>query len=241
MEPYLYDDLYALEETHWWHRNKRRLITSLLARFAPKKKIRIIDIGCGTGKNVETFARFGQSWGLDASKRAITFCRKRELTRIKQGTAENSGLPSGSFDVVTLLDVLEHTDDRKTIREMHRILAPCGLIVITVPAYRWMWSTWDVVLHHRRRYEKNDLERLMRESGFQIKKCSFVYSFLLLPVLIVRFVKTQVLRAPYGSDFRLSNPFLNWLMYGICGIESWCVVHGYVPFGTSIVCVGQKR
>src|SRR3989344_6612866 len=118
MESYLYDDLYELEEHHWWHRAKRELILRLLPPYLPHKRIKILDVGCGTGKNVEVFAKLGESWGLDMSPRAIAYCKRRGLTRVRVGTAERTGLPGARFDVVTLLDVLEHTDDAKTLAEM---------------------------------------------------------------------------------------------------------------------------
>ena len=240
MESYLYDDLYQLEETHWWHRNKRRLVISLLSHFFPKEKIRIVDIGCGTGKNVEAFSRFGQCWGLDMSDRAIAYCKKRGLGHIRKGRAEKTGLSDNYFDAVTLLDVLEHTDDTKTIWEMHRILKNNGLIFITVPAYRWMWSRWDEVLHHKRRYGKADLENILQHNGFRIRKFSFIYAFLLVPALIIRYIKSRHAGGSYGSDFQLSNPFLNRVLLAVCRIESWCILYGSVPFGTSILCVAEK-
>jgi SAM-dependent methyltransferase len=240
MESYLYQDLYALEDTHWWHRNKRRLVIALFNHYRLNKKIRIIDVGCGTGKNVETFASLGESWGLDVSQRAIAYCRKRGLTRIKRGTAQKTELPSSFFDGITLLDVLEHTDDRKTMAEMQRILKPGGIIVITVPAYKWMWSRWDEVLHHKRRYEKADLENVLMNNGFRMLKLSFVYSFLLVPALIIRFIKSRFIGSSYGSDFQLSNSFLNEVLLAVCQMESRVIVSGSVPFGTSLVAVAQK-
>src|SRR3989337_2222779 len=89
-------------------------------------------------------------------------------------------------DLVTLLDVLEHTDDVKTLKEAHRILNNRGLLLLTIPAYQWMWSNWDVVLNHRRRYTKRQIEELLKNHGFEVVKCTYLYSFLLLPVFIVR-------------------------------------------------------
>jgi ubiquinone/menaquinone biosynthesis C-methylase UbiE len=240
MESYLYDDLYQLEETHWWHRNKRELVISLLSHFFPKKKIRIVDVGCGTGKNVETFSKFGTCWGLDMAGKAIAFCKKRGLSHIKKGTAEQTGLPEQYFDVVTLLDVLEHTDDKKTLMEMRLILQRGGLLIITVPAYMWMWSRWDTVLHHKRRYGKHDLEKVLEDTGFRIKIRSFVYAFLLFPVLLIRFIKSRNAKEEYGSDFQLSNPFLDTVLFTLCRIEAWFVIRGLLPFGTSILVVAEK-
>ena len=240
MESYLYDDLYELEEQHWWHRAKRELVFRLLASYSFRKHIKILDVGCGTGKNVETFAAFGESWGLDMSPRAITYCKKRGLTRVRIGEAEKTGLPSGMFDAITLLDVLEHTDDKKTLREMRRIMAPGGVLIMTIPAYQWLWSQWDVVLHHKRRYERTGLTALLKKEGFKVRKVSYVYSFLVIPVFLIRMIKSRLLSGQYASDFRMSSPVVNYCMLRVSRAEAWIVDHFFVPFGTSLVCVAQK-
>jgi ubiquinone/menaquinone biosynthesis C-methylase UbiE len=241
MESYLYEDLYNLEEHHWWHRNKRELVLKLLGRYLPKNKVKLVDIGCGTGKNVETFEILGESWGLDTSEEAIAYCKKRGLSHIRKGTAENTRLPASSFDAVTILDVLEHTDDKQTVREAFRILKPGGIVILTVPAYRWYWSRWDEVLHHKRRYGKRDVEQLVTGAKFIIRKISFVYGFLVLPGYIIRTVKQTLQLKSYGSDFQLSFPFLNTILLAVCRIESWVIRWGYMPFGTSLICVARKR
>ena len=213
----------------------------MIRQYAPKRKLTLVDIGCGTGKNVETFSKFGTSWGLDQSEEAIAFCKKRGLKYIKKGTAERSGFPEATFDVITALDVIEHTDDVKAMREMFRILKPDGVIIATVPAYQWLWSRWDEVLHHKRRYEKYDLEKLFQRGGCTVIKCSFLYSFLLFPVCIVRIIKSWAVPDSYGSDFRLTNTFLNTLILFLCRIESWVFRQYTIAFGTSIVCVGRKK
>jgi ubiquinone/menaquinone biosynthesis C-methylase UbiE len=240
MESYLYDDLYALEEQHWWHKAKRELILRLLPQYITRKRIKILDIGCGTGKNVETFSQFGESWGLDISTRAIAYGKKRGLQHLARGTAEKTGLRAQSFDVVTLLDVLEHTDDVKSLKEVHRILKPQGHIVITVPAYQWLFSRWDEVLHHKRRYNKSGLEQILHDTGYTVEKISYVYSFLIIPIIVVRTIKSLFFSRSYGSDFRLSSPYINSFMLAMCRIEAGIIQQGYVSFGTSLVCIARK-
>lgn len=240
MESYLYDDLYELEERHWWHRAKRELILRLLPQYISRKRIKFLDIGCGTGKNVETFAQLGESWGLDMSTQALSFAKKRGLKHLVKGTAEKTRLHSQSFDIVTLLDVLEHTDDVKSLKEVHRILKVHGLVVITVPAYQWLFSRWDEVLHHKRRYNKHGLEDVLRDTGYTVEKISYIYSFLIIPIVVVRAIKSIFFSRSYGSDFRLSSPVINHLMLAICRIEAGIIQQGYVPFGTSLVCIARK-
>lgn len=240
MQPYLYDDLYELEDTHWWHLAKRRLVALLIRRYAPRRHPRILDVGCGTGKNIEEWSRIGPSSGIDAEPRAVAYCKKRGITRARQGRAERTGMPAGHVDVVTMLDVLEHTDDALVIPEMARILARRGTLIVTVPAYPWLWSTWDVVLHHRRRYTKKELCRKLSAHGFRILYASYVFSFLPIPVILVRHMKSRLPKNRYGSDFRLNSPVMNRILYALCILEQSVMSIVPLPFGTSIVCVAQK-
>src|SRR3989344_4554281 len=157
MQKYLYQDLYTQEDRHWWHRAKRAMVFTVASKFLNQKIPKILDVGCGTGKNLENLNKLGKTWGIDNSKEAIEFCKKRGLVNLKLAEAENTKLPLSYFNLITLLDVLEHTDDNKTLAEMHRILDRKGIIIITVPAFNWLWSNWDVVLHHKRRYTKKSL------------------------------------------------------------------------------------
>lgn len=242
MDEYLYKDLYDLEETHWWHKAKRDLTVSLIKKFAPvTKHLKIIDIGCGTGKNVEVFSRFGESWGIDTSPAAIAFCKKRGLSNIVLSEGEKTPFENNSFDVVTMLDVLEHADDQKVIAEIKRILKPGGIVIANVPAYQFMWSQWDTVLHHKRRYTTETLKKLLVSGGFQLELVSFSQSFLLFPVYIIRRLKEIWYKnKTYESDFRTSFPGMHTLLSKFALIERSSAVRGKIPFGLSVVAVAKK-
>lgn len=236
----LYEDLYDSEETHWWHVSKRKICSALIKRFLQLKSPRILDIGCGTGKNVEFFSGLGQIWGLDKSEHAINLCRNRGLHNIIQADAVNIPFCSESFDVIIMLDVLEHLDEDKTLAEVVRLLKPKGLLIATVPAYQSLWSQWDVQLHHQRRYNKKNLKSILKKNQLKILKISYIYSFLLIPVIFIRAVKSRVYRDKYPSDFEISSPFINWLAGIIARLESTMVIHSYVPFGLSLITVAKK-
>lgn len=241
MEKYLYEDLYELEEKHWWHIAKRENYLSLMNRFLNAQKPKILDIGCGTGKNIEVLSRLGNTWGLDSSKEALKFCQKRGLKNITLGRSDKTKFPGNSFDAVTLLDVLEHTDDNKTLTEIYRILKPGGSLVITVPAFQWLWSKWDEVLHHQRRYSKSNLTKILKNNNFSIMKISYLYAFLILPILIVRLFKSKFSKGAYSSDFKLSSGLINKLLLTISKLENKIMIKWGVPFGTSLICVARKN
>lgn len=241
MKKYLYNDLYNLEERHWWHINKRELSAQILTKFLLKKNLKLLDVGCGTGKNMEFFKFLGQVWGVDHSEEALRFCHKRGLEKIKKGLAEDLPFKKGFFDLLTMFDVLEHTDDEKAMKEVTRVLKDKGFFLITVPAFNWLWSQWDIALHHKRRYSKKNLINLLEKYDFKIMKISYVYSFLILPILFIRLLKSIIYKKIYPSDFKLSNKFLNSFMLSIAKLESKLLLKSGVPIGTSIICLAKRK
>lgn len=240
MRKYLYRDLYELEEKHWWHLSKRQELIGLV-KWLKLKNANLLEIGCGTGKNLEVLGKFGEIWGLDNSKEAISFCKRRGLNNLVLGNAEKIPFSSRKFDLIILLDVLEHTDDVKCINEIYRVLASNGYLIITVPSFTWLWSQWDVVLEHKRRYKKHELMSKLELGGFKIAKISYVYSFLVLPVVVIRFIKSKIFKDTYPSDFKLGGSFSNWLFLQLCNIERVIRLKIELPFGTSIICLAQKK
>lgn len=240
MKKYLYEDLFSLEEKHWWHISKRRIVQKLIEKYNTISNPKILDIGCGTGKNMEELQKLGVVYGLDNSQEALSFCRKRGLNNLILGSAEKTHLKNNSFNIITLLDVLEHTDDIKTLKEISRILTKKGLVIITVPAFNWLWSNWDVVLHHQRRYTIKNLKLTLEKNNFQVKKISYMYFFLVLPIFIIRIIKSIIFKKVYPSDFKLSSPFINMLMDKITNLESSILIYLSIPFGTSIIAVAEK-
>jgi len=241
MKKNLYDELYLLEEKHWWHLAKRDIGLRLLKKYLSKKNPQILDIGCGTGKNVEALGKLGETWGIDVSENAILYCKKRGLKKVKLAKAEATRFKNNSFDVIVLFDVLEHVDDVKTIKEIFRILKPNGLVLITVPAYPRLWSKWDEILHHKRRYTKKSLTELFNAKEFKKVHFSYAFSYLLIPAYVIRKIKSIFLKKDYPSDFKLSYAGINSVMVFIAKLEYFFIERGLVPFGTSIIYLARKR
>jgi SAM-dependent methyltransferase len=242
METQHYHDMYELEDAHWWHVRKRAICLDLLRRWAPAPHPDILDLGCGTGKNVEAFGALGTVWGVDSAAEAVRFCAARGLTRVRQEPAEATGFPDAAFDAVTLLDVLEHTDAGAVLREAHRLLRPGGVVVVTVPAYRWMWSRWDEAVHHRRRYGRAELRRALEAGGFRVLKLSHLHALLVAPVWLVRRIKSRRFPAAgYPSDFRLSPPLVNRTLLALSGVEARLMHRVSIPFGLSLVAAARKE
>ncbi len=240
----LYQELYERETKHWWHLAKRNLVREVLNRFRRAKSAKILDLGCGTGANLEMLGRFGTAWGVDSSPEALRFCRKRGLENVRLGSAQNTPFRGEIFEVVTALDLLEHTDDAAVLREANRLLKPNGFLILTVPAFSWMWGRWDEILGHRRRYTAGELARIVNGSGFIIKRVTYTNSFLLLPVFLVRKIKTLLFKKDdYPSDFQIANPFLNSVLQRLSNFEKWVTfrLNISIPFGLDILLVAQKQ
>ncbi len=245
MKKYLYKDLYKLEDLHWWHKAKRKLVSFFLEKYLLDKNkervtAKILDVGCGTGKNLEVFSKFGKVWGLDNSHEAIAFCKKRGFMNVNLGSIEKMPYKKEFFDAVTALDVLEHVDDSRALKEIKRILNKDGFLVITVPAFEWLWSRWDEVLYHKRRYTEKSLTRVLKNTGFKIINISYTYSFLVLPALIIRGIKKLLYKDYYPSDFQLSNKILNSLLSTLANVERIFIINSKIPFGTSLVVVAKR-
>lgn len=240
MEKYLYSDLYELEEKHWWHIAKREASLAILGKVLTKNKIKILDIGCGTGKNVEVLGQLGPTSGIDISEEAIRFCKKRNLKNIYLAGVEKTGFRENYFDLVAMFDVLEHVEEKSSLLESARILKESGYLLVTVPAYMWLWSKWDDVLHHKRRYTKSNLMKVLKENGFKVVFTSYLYPHLVIPVFFIRFLKSKLQSHEYESDFKMSSPFLNQVLLFIARIQIKLMQLIPLPFGTSIICLAQK-
>lgn len=240
-----YGTLYRLEDFYWWFVARRQLVNSLLRRFFPTGGRAVIaDIGSGTGANERVLSRFGDVILIDFSLEALRFCQARGLTRLAVAGAESIPLQSGTVDLVTALDVLEHVDDDvATLTELYRVLKRDGIILVTVPAYGFLWSEHDEALHHRRRYTAYELKNKMTAAGFDLIRVSYFITILFFPILFMRFwqnlFKTSV--RPKTSHIILPS-WLNSLLIVLLSFERViCCDVMNLPFGVSVVALGRKQ
>ena len=240
----LYKEMYQLEEKYWWHIAKRILVNSLIVRFVGKTNSKkIADVGCGTGKFMEE--QLENNWsgvvGLDGSKEALKFCRQRGLKNCKISDFEKKlDLKKNSTDVLTSLDVVEHIEnDENLASEMMRVLKPGGHVFVTVPAHMWLWTYWDEMLSHKRRYSKKGVEDLFINQGFEVVFSSYFYSYLLPLALIVRSVK-RFSKKEKTSDFFELPVWVNNVLVLMAKIEVAVLSLVKIPFGLSVVLVARK-
>ena len=243
MQSHHYPILYEVEETHWWYVGRRRIIQYLVEKIrttlnTPNPKI--LDVGCGTGANLKMLAAHGRAEGVDISPQAVEFCRERGLETVRLGAAEQLPYESGSFDLVTALDVVEHLDDDVAgLREMRRVLSRDGRVLLFVPAFMFLWGVQDDVSNHRRRYTLPGLLKAVEAAGFAVEWSSYANICFFLPVLAVRSVMRWLgLRADteYGINISLMNGPFSWLF----AAERYVFERGQLPFGVSAVCIARR-
>jgi SAM-dependent methyltransferase len=237
-----YDQLYRQENRHWWFSCRRRLALDALRRFGVKPSGRILDMGCGTGGMLDELPALGLEFGFDISAQALGYCRSRQHTRLTLGVGEHLPYRDNRFDAVVSLDVLEHIEqDAQTLRGLYRICAPEAVVVITVPATPWLWTTRDDRLLHKRRYTKRELIAKARAAGFRVEKCSY-YCVFFFPIVAAVVLLNRALgrKADVKDDVPTVNPVLNALFSRLLAFEQWLMRWVNYPFGVSLFCVLRK-
>jgi SAM-dependent methyltransferase len=192
VEDHLYPIVYELEDRHWWFRGRRAVLWALIRRAGIEPTRRVLDAGCGTGRNLQDYRSLGPVAGVDPSESAVEFCRRRGLGEVRQGDVEALPFGDASFDVAFATDVLEHVDDDgAALRELRRVVAPGGLLVATVPAYMWLWTASDEALHHRRRYTRRRLAEAAGGTGWEPCVATYFNSVLLGPIALARLIRSR--------------------------------------------------
>lgn len=233
--------MFSQEKKYWWHVAKRRLVQSAMNKVTNQADSKLLDAGCGTGAMLEEISsKFRLVYGADGSPESIKFCKKRDLTNVKLVDFEKR-LPyqANYFDAIVCLDVLEHVKkDSKLLSEFYRILRAGGKLYLTVPAYQFLWSYWDEILGHQRRYRKSALKLLIKNSHFKIIQSSYFYSFLIPVVLIFRPLKSFLKNR--DSDFVIIPAIFNQFLLGLSFIERTLLSFITLPTGLSIFTVAEK-
>ncbi len=241
-----YDKMFEVEETNWWYRGRRALVSKWVRRHfeaqreAQGRRLKILDIACATGMSFRFLSQYGDIRGIDISHETIRLCKTRGIDRIVQCDAMKLPFREESFDVVLALDALEHfPDDELAIREIRRVARPGALVLVTVPAYRFLWSPHDVAFHHFRRYTRGELGRKLRAGGLAPRRLSY-YSMSVLPVVFaMRRLRALAQKdgAASHSDFFLALPRpLEALLYGVMRTEIGLMDAVSLPFGVSLFC-----
>ncbi len=235
----------AAEQAHWWFRSRRRLIDWAICGMTSYRDNTLLEIGCGSGGNLQALSKYGHATGVDLDPDALTFAnRGQSAPWAVAGDALALPFARDAFGLVLAADMLEHIEnDRQVLREAFRVIAPGGALVVTVPAMPSLWGPHDETLGHKRRYTRGELIQKARNAGFETAYCTYTMA-LLLPVL---WAHRHVLKAPWHKG-AYSNPAArvppwpaNQIMEGIMAVERGMLSLGARwPLGVSLLYVGRK-
>ncbi len=248
MEERYYETYYQHETEHWWFRWRFKLIREVIGRIEGiPKRPRMLDAGCGTGQMLKMLQHHGNAVGLDLSREAISFASSREARNLVLGTVTNPPFAEGSFDVALALDVIEHVDDDTAILQgLHALVRPGGALIVTVPAFQFLWSDHDRINLHRRRYRAAELRERLEESGFEIDRLTYCNTALFPVVAVVRRAQAVMRRFRPKADDELNSdlhrypPVLNGLLYRLMLGETRLLRRFDLPIGVSILAVARR-
>src|ERR1700730_1129109 len=228
------------EDRHWWYRGRRTVIERVLAGMRLPARARILDAGCGSGRNMIELVRHGTVTGVELSQTSVPIARERKAGEVIAGSVLQMPFESDSFDLSVTLDVIEHlADDLGALRELRRGVAPGGSLLVTVPAYQWLWSGHDEINHHHRRYTRRSLLQVAEQAGWKQVRTTY-FNSLLLPLAILLRVVDRFSSKPTESSLDLWVPPepLNWLLERPLALEAALIGRGgRIPAGLSLLTV----
>lgn len=229
-----------LEDDHFWFKGKRLFVDSVLKRNI-HKKIKILDVGSGTGGMTNHLKKYGDVVGIERNGIAIKLSKKRGLTIIK-GSADKLPFKRNSFNLVTFFDVLYHKDvpsEAQALKEAFRVLKRNGLLLITDSAFEFLKGEHDIATHGKKRYTLKEMCNIVENANFKVIKQTYIYSSL-LPILITKRLFLNKITKSKESDVFLISNFLNSIAYLVLKFESLLIRYVSFPFGSSVLVLAKK-
>jgi len=246
MDAAVYDAFYRAEIAHWWFRARRRILATVLEELAQPSGLDITDMGCGTGGMLEMLTRFGRVTGVDASPAAREYCARRGFPGVLSPTQWNG--MQDRYDLITAFDVVEHVeDDVGFLAGLRGRLRPGGAVLVTVPSYPFLWSVFDEMNHHQRRYTRSSLARSLAGSGLRVDRISYFNTLLFPAVAVSRSMERltgRSLRTPEERDRAIARWFrvgpMNGILEGLFAFERHWLRRADLPLGSSILALARE-
>jgi SAM-dependent methyltransferase len=236
MDRVIYERMAATQELHWWFAGRRQILNHLLHSLQLSPKSSILEVGCGTGANIPMLRDFGSVAAVELDAVSRERVRATMNADVAAGSLPDD-LPYADrkFDVICLFDVLEHVErDQEALCVLRKRLAPNGLLIITVPAYQWLYSSHDAQHHHYRRYTARQVRTMAKAAGLRPTRVGY-YNTLLFPLALVRRLAEKLLNLPPSDDSTLPASLLNHLLHRVFSLEAGYIRRWFFPFGLSVI------
>lgn len=244
MEISEYENIYTLENTYWWYKILDSLLEDTIKKYFQNNKIKILDVGCGTGRVLEMLNPFGEVEGIDSSPEAIKFCLLRGQKNVKLMDVNKLGSQNKKYDLIVTLDVLYHEtilNVDKVISTFYEALNPNGILILNLPAFDILKRNHDRAVGGVRRFKKSTFSKILIKSGFEITALTYRLPILFLTILLTKYIfekNNQMIT----SDLKKINPALNKFLYKFHLIENKLINVGInMPFGSSLFVVARKH
>lgn len=241
MDRGVFDRMAEQDESHWWYTARRAILADAIERIVrPPADARILEVGCGTGHNLAMLGRFGRVDALELDEPA----RERAAERLGRAVGDAPlptlpGVERDAYDLVALLDVLEHVDDDAgALDGVRECLKPGAALLLTVPANPWMWTVHDEHHHHHRRYTAAALDAVIRFAGLRVETLTHFNTLLFPPIAAARALGR--LRGQESSDDRMPGARVNGVLERVFGWERHLVGRVPLPVGVSLLAVARR-
>jgi len=232
------------QATHWWFVARRQILRSQIRALELPPNAQILEVGSGTGANLELLAEFGSVVAFEMAAEAIAMAQARctgpgRRITMRQGQCpEDLSTFSQRFDLICLFDVLEHIEqDSVALARLALLLKPNGRLMLTVPAYQWMWGPHDVQAHHKRRYTMRSLSAECVEAGLSVSRITH-FNTLLFPLAVLGRTLERLTGKTSAADQTPRAP-INTLLARIFAFERHMLPHMSLPFGLSLLLLAQ--
>jgi len=244
MDQRLMKAMLDVDEHHWWYRGRRVIVRTELDRLELPPRARVLDAGCGSGRMLQELVDYGAVSGIELDPDAAAFAASRGCGEVTVGRLEELPWDPATFDLITCLDVIEHTpDDRRTLAELRRVCKPGGWLLVTVPAYQALWSLHDVANHHYRRYSRWTLRAAALEAGWHVDRMTSFNSILLAPAAAVRVAqRSRQADSDYTPELKLGAAWMNTVLEWPLRAEAEWLGRGHtLPAGLSLMALLENR
>ncbi len=242
MKPHIYNQMAAMETNHWWFVGRRRILTEVLKTYVDlPSKCQILEVGCGTGGNLSMLSQFGRVSAIEPNDQARQLASQKGDFEIRRGSLPHDiPFDPQAFDLISALDILEHvSDDLNSLHSLRNFLRPKGWLLITVPAFSFLWSTHDEDHHHKRRYNKTQLERIVHEAGFSRVIVTYFNTLLFPLAASIRLMK-KILGLNELNEQMALPASINQLLTCSFSSERHIIKNCPLPVGLSLLLLARR-